>query len=314
METEDQSDGIDNAGDFAKLLSGAEQDQPVAESEAASSEDDIQDETDQPDEESESPEDQAAAQSDEELEFEQDGQKVKAKKTELIKAFVDRESMQRDYTQKTQRLAEEYRAAQDTARMEFQFVNQFAGEVSQMMQLSSQVQAYERLDWQSLAREDPQMYAARLAEFTEIKQQARDAATNVAQKRSAYMQMPLQQATQSQAEVWDHMGKVDKTFNKDRLVKMFEDAREFGFDPRELNAITDKRLVHMWSALHKKAAAYDEIVKKQPQMQQRLASVPTKVNRATGKPASRQEQLMNRVQKGNIGRNDFAMLLASTRK
>lgn len=311
METEDQSEDL-SSNDFAKLLSGAPDDQASEQSDDAGD----------PEAEAgaellkalEPPDDQADTQSDDELEFEQDGQKVKAKKADVIKAYQDREAMQRDYTQKTQRAAEESRQSQELARAEFEFVNRFAVDVSKVVTLSEQVKQYEQIPWQQLAQQDPQLYAVRLSELTELRHQTTRAATELQQKKQGFEQYQAQTQAHRFTEVWDHMGKVDKAFGKERLNTMFKDSEKYGFRPEELNNISDKRLVHMWSDLHKKAAAYDEIVKKQPQTQKQIAATPSRVNKAPVKPSSRQEQIIKTVAKGPISTRDFASLLSLARK
>lgn len=313
MAIEDQVEEV-STDDFAKLLSGSSNDQAETQSDDDGDEEEAG--TDQAETQSESPDDQPEGESDEELEFEQGGQKVKAKKADVIKAWQDREAMQRDYTQKTQRLAEVGRQAQEAAKLEFNFVNQYASEVAQVVQITDQVRTYEQIPWQQLAQQDPQLYATRLTELTALRQNSERAVNDLKEKRAGYGQYQQAQADQAYKEVWDHMKTVDKTFSRERLVTMIDSAAtQYGFNPEELVHIQDKRLVHMWSDLHRKAAAYDEIVKKSPQTAKQLAATPGKVNRPAGKPSTRQEQLIKNLQSGReIRKDDFAAMLAMSRK
>ena len=317
LETETTDSGesnepLETAADLAKLLSGSKDDQPGAESDSEQSEEPEEGAEETPVAE------QPAADSVDELEWDEDGQKVKAPKAELIKAYRDREGMMRDYTQKTQAIAEERRSGQQAVMQEFEFLERFADDVSTAKSLAQQVKAYEALPWQQLSQEDPQTYAVRLAELNVLTNRAKAADDDIKNKRMGFAQWKqgqvVETANRAFAEVWDHMKKVDTKFNRERLVTMMEAAKNYGFDPQELNAITDKRLVHMWSDLQSKAAAYDEIVKKQPHVQQRIQSAPTKVNKPAGQPTTRQEQIIKRASNGPINKNDFASLLSMSRK
>jgi hypothetical protein len=250
-----------------------------------------------------------------EVEIEDNGQKVKVKQEELIEAYKTRESMQRDYTQKTQALAVTARQQNELNSQTVAFINTFTSDIAAAVSLNGQLQQYNSLNWQQLSQEDPQLYTMRLAELNDLRARAGQAAQNVQQKRGAYEQHQQNLTEQSYVQVWDHMSKADKTFNRDRLVSMIDVAKKYGFSQEEASAISDPRTVHMWSDLHKKAAAYDELVKTKPQVQKRIAEAPTKINRPTSQLPSKQDQLIKRVSKGgSLSVKDFAGLLSIARK
>lgn len=302
--------------DFASQLSqGDETDQPDnPESEdvtEAQETEETQDETEQDDPDAEQTEEDS---SDNFLTYEDDGQEVRVTKEEALEAVKARKSMQADYTKKTQSLAAERQQAHAEFQKQMEFTNAHAQTIGQYQSLAQRAQQLESVDWNTLHQQDPMQFIQLRAELDDSRIALERMGGQLNQQRGAYQQWQQEQVKAKQSEVWEHMKTVKPDFGKPALKAMFEDAEKYGFEFNELNAMQDKRLIHMWADMHAKAKAYDALQTKKPEVTNKVQKLPPKVTKqGTGKAPSRTEQTMQRFQKsGSL--SDFASLLSSTRK
>lgn len=213
--------------------------------------------------------DEAPAEPDsEEIEFA--GKKAVVPK-EIAEVVKKADSLQKDYTQKTQAAAELYRIAHDKLQFaEAQQVLQGAAfnEAAQLQSLQSQLQQFDQLDWTSLYDTDPAQAAklthARQQLQSRVQDQASKVQQIVAQQQQAMNMHLEQQMAMGRQELERRVGKLG---DEDRQAT-WKQGLDLGFTPEELSRVTDPRLMH---ALFK-AARWDALQAAKPAVQKKVAN------------------------------------------
>lgn len=220
------------------------------------------------------PEELAAEAPADEWELSRNGQKVRVPRDEAVKLA----QMGYDYTQKTQALAEDRRALEQTKAA----VAARAELTPKLIQAAAKVEAahealqgYANVDWVALAGQDPTAYPQHHANFVRLQNQ-------------------LQQAQSGFQQVWGATQKTDQAINEADLVKartdMLERIPQWRDDKRrvaeqqkvvgyleseqlsaeEMARITDPRFV----AIARKAMLYDEAIKNRGVKQDAIKQAP----------------------------------------
>lgn len=176
----------------------------------------------------------------------------------------------KDYTKKTQEVAEHRRLVEAQSRQiqeQQAFQASISQELSQFQALDAQLAQYKKLDWTSLPMEDAFKYRAM---YDQIKEQKEDLGRQIQtkkgefdQKLNAYKQTQReQQAKAVKAAIPDWS---DKT-----AEKVIAAASSVGFTNDELGNIYDPRFV----ILAHKAAQWDALQASKPGVNQRANSAP----------------------------------------
>lgn len=223
---------------------------------------------------------------------------------------------QSHFTQQMQSVAKEREQVQQLAQQQIQEVQQFAAEIGQVQMLESTLKQYQQVNWQQLREVDPVSYQEHLAQFTELKQQFRDAAESLANKRNTYAQQSAQKVeqeqTQQRALAEQHLAQVFPGITAKDTSEMFSVLRNKGATTQDLAVLTTRPwAVEMAMYAQKWLALQAE----KPKAVKKVASVPQKPSKAVPAAPTESEKLARSIaQKRNFGSNEFADLLASTRK
>lgn len=223
---------------------------------------------------------------------------------------------QSHFTQQMQSVAKEREQVQQLAQQQIQEVQQFAAEIGQVQMLESTLKQYQQVNWQQLRESDPVSYQEHLAQFTELKQQYRDASDALANKRNNHAQQLAQRVAQEQAQQRalseQHLAQVFPGITKTDTNAMFQTLIQKGAKPEDLAVLTTRPwAVEMAIYAQKWLALQAE----KPKAVKKVASVPQKPSKAVPAAPTRTEQLARSVaQKRTFSGNEFADLLASTRK
>ncbi len=188
--------------------------------------------------------------------IEVDGETVTVNRDELKASYM----RQKDYTRKTQELAEQRKAFE----AEYQ---QIASERQQYQQLlgalQQQLTASDEPDWDTLRQTDPIEYSLQMADWQ--RKQQKLAAVQQEQQRLAQLQQVEQQKSlaqqlQREAQALESALPEWKDVEKRKAVqsRVKEQGKKLGFSDEELAQVFDHRAV---VALHK-AALYDELMSK----------------------------------------------------
>lgn len=173
------------------------------------------------------------------------------KEYKLPKELKDALLRQKDYTQKTQRAAEELRVAQELknqAELQQQFVASHSDALAEATSIQRQLQQYNQLDWAKLADENP-------AEYLKLDRQQRqlhEAFQVSQQKLNGIAQEFQQKATEArqkaQAKCVETLKSEIKDFGPELLKKLDETAISFGFTAQELSQVADPRMIRVLHA------------------------------------------------------------------
>lgn len=254
------------------------------------------------------------------LEWESNGEKIRATQQELKEAFESKKSLQADYTQKTQNLARERQEAEARVQQEFQQVQTMSVELGQLSQIDARLKEYQTVDWDYLRTNDPLSYATYMAERNDLFNHRNAVANQIgtkAQQLEAQLKESREKAFKEQhEEAVTYLstaipGFTDPTKRKAILAQMKEFGTKSGFTSDELKQVADKRQLEVLY----KAAQWDALQSKKPVVQQKVSQAPTKATK-TSVPAQQQSKLQNNMKRlQKTGKTqDFAALLGSASK
>lgn len=221
----------------------------------------------------------------EEIEYEGVAAKVPPKIAEVIKKA---ESLQKDYTQKTQEVAEQRRVVEDrqhyVATKELILQSAFK-EAAEVESLSAQLQQFDALDWNALFNEDGQ----RAMQLSFARQQLQNKLAQsqgklnqvVAKAQQAQAEHQAKQTELGRVEVQRRLGKASEA----ELQATWKQGLDLGFSEKEMKDSTDPRLMH---ALYK-AAKWDAMQQAAPKAMKKVAEAPKAVKPSAPQPKQSKE-------------------------
>ena len=221
--------------------------------------------------------DQAGA---EKIPVEVDGKTIELTKAEIAE-HIKNGMRQADYTRKTMELADTRKAAEAETIKAQQERAAYAERLNVFaIQLHGAIEQQSKIDWQKLLETDPIEYMRQERIFNE-----RQAAFAKAKSELAQFQ-EMQQAEQQK-----HLGEFLSNQQQQLVAKLpeWKDAAkrtaesaaikqylaQEGFTPEEIGSFVDHRQV----VLSRKAMLYDNLMERASKATQRVATVPTKVER-----------------------------------
>jgi hypothetical protein len=178
----------------------------------------------------------------EEEELDLDGEKLRLNKAlaEKIKAGFMKNS---DYTQKTQTLAEQRReleAQRQATEWEAQTRQELFREEAQLMTVSQRLEQFQGVNWQALAQQDVQQYAALQAEYTQLRDVHDRLSGHVEGRRSELASQREQTTATALHRAVEHLSKPKPTigwdgkFDADKRASLTKFGIELGFTNEEL--------------------------------------------------------------------------------
>lgn len=226
---------------------------PVAEApeaEAPEVGDNTSDETLVADEADENAEDGDEAPEEEE-ELDIDGNPLKVPKT-LAEKLKARMMMQADYTQKTQSLAEqrrEYEAQRQAFEAEAQTRQELFKEEAQLFAVQQRLNQYQNVNWQALAQQDVQKYAAAQAEYTQLRDYADRLSGHVEGRKAELAKAAEQETAIALSKAVEALNKPnpalgwDGKFDADKRASLTKFGMELGYSNEELANTTHPLMI-----------------------------------------------------------------------
>lgn len=161
----------------------------------------------------------------EELEFNQ--QKYKLPKT--IAAAV--RDMQKDYTVKTQAVAEQRKAFEAEVKFRQDNIN----EIADLMGMDKQISQYKNLDWNTLNQNDPVMFQQLRLQYDEIKEARQNLAATLAQKHQTETLQKQQEFAKQMQESDAVLRREIKDWSSDKEATLQSFAKQnYGFDSEDV--------------------------------------------------------------------------------
>jgi len=182
---------------------------------------------------------EAAAPEDETEEVERDGKKYR-----VPKALKDELLMHADYTRKTQEVAELRKAAEaERAQASLASVEHVQA-MAALMNVDQQIGQFQNIDWQRMSDEDPVRAQKLFVQFSQLKDSRQQLAGHL-QQQEQQRAFEMQQTTAKQIEEGQAALKRDIPNWSPETAQQLTDfaAKEFGFQPQELQKIMDPRQV-----------------------------------------------------------------------
>lgn len=219
---------------------------------------------------------------------------------------------QRDYTVKTQALAERERQAFEVVTSEIEKSRNHYMQQAQLAHMAVRELAGLRSDEEMavLAQTDPSLWVQEQQRAAAVRTRLQQIQHGVQSEQAQAQQMQAQQRQQLFSRAWDVL--QEKGIDKPKLAGIYQEAaKRYGFGEQEFGNVYDPRIV---LAL-RDAVAYRALHDKKPAVQQKAQAAPKLP--ATKQPVARQEtkvrQLESRfTRKGGAKLDDLAAYLSAT--
>ena len=212
------------------------------------------------------------------------GEELEVSEAELIKSY----QMGKDYTQKSQKLAEQAKVVEANAAKIYesmQLRDEYAQKLSQITQVLNEDMDSEE-DLVNMKENDPVGYAVRIAEQTENQRKMKlieQEQHKVAQQQQAAQEHQFVQNISHQSEKLKEL--IPEFSDKSKAEQIKRDIRSYGkdlgFSTNEMSQVYDSRHVNV---LHK-AMKYDRLMSKKGKTKKQVSSAP-KMSKQRGKVKS----------------------------
>jgi len=186
-----------------------------------------------------------------------------------------------DYTQKTQKLADErkqveaqaqaLKAQETNLQQQAQMQQAYIKDIGKVEALNEQIAQYDALDWQALSDTDPVQVQKLWIQKQQLEAKRTQAVNEIQQKHQQLQQQRKLQEDSRLAEAQVELLKAFPNWNADMAKELHAAGKNYGFSEQELSNVTDPRTVRLLAD----AAAYRKL-------QAQKVNVDNKV---TGKPA-----------------------------
>ncbi len=201
-----------------------------------------------------------------------DGEEVEfeGKAYKLPKELKDAVLRQKDYTQKTQQVAEQRRVVETQAealKAEAEFNKTNFEKVVQAHALGAQLQQFAQIDWSRLAREDSAQYLSLDRQQRDLQDAFNRVQADVQNAANGFQQTKQQAKQKAQALCVEALKKDFPDFGTEFLKNLDDTGKAYGFSGEELASIVDPRMVRVLHAAmqYKKLQGSKSLVAKKVQ-------------------------------------------------
>jgi hypothetical protein len=242
---------------------------------------------------------------------EDDGElvEIEGKSYRVPKELKDMVLMHKDYTQKTQAVADERRAIEERAhalQQREQVLGASFEKAVEFRQVQDKLAQYEALDWNALVDADPAQAQKLTIAYQQLQREAQAKYADLQQTQAQVQQLTEHQRQQMLAEAEQDLRARLPDFGPQTAKQIRQAAEEhYGIKPEELNGLVDARHVHI---LHD-AMKWRELQAKQPQAMRKVAEAAPaiKPQAAQQKPRTNQAAFDRLKKNGRV--EDLAALL-----
>lgn len=186
-----------------------------------------------------------------------------------------------DYTQKTQKLAEErkqveiqtqaVKAQESALRQQAELQHAFIKEIGKVESINEQISQFEAVDWNALSDNDPVQAQKLYIQYQQLQNKRAQTINEIQQKQG---QLQQQRDVMDQTRLAEARAELLQAFphwNADLAKDLRDTAGSYGFSEQEISYVTDPRQVRILAD----AAAYRKL----------QANKGTVTNKVQGKPA-----------------------------
>jgi hypothetical protein len=248
------------------------------------------DEIEEEDDEVSEEEEQGDLQSDEPEEDDSEVVEIEGKSYKVPKELKDMVLMHKDYTQKTQAVAEQRRAFEERAQAlesRERIMAQTFDKAVEFRDVQNRLTQFEQIDWQALAEQDPVQATKLNLAYQQLQREAQAKWNALQQANSQAEQLTQQQRQQQLAQAEQDLKARLPNFGPQLAEKIVTTAKDaYGFSPQELEGLTDARHVHVlhdamkWRELQAQKPKAMRAVQEAPKTIKPQASQPKRTNQA----------------------------------
>lgn len=222
-----------------------------------------------------------------------------------------------DYTKKTQAVAEERKAVEERAQavqaQEQYLAQQFAvqqtliKEVAKVEAINDQIAQYEALDWNAMSDSDPVQAQKLFFQYQQLTTKRERAMEELRHKEGQAMQVQQQRREQMLAQGMQQLVKDIPDWGAEKVQKVNETGKAYGFTDYELANVYDPRMVRV---LHD-AMQYRALQQSKPTAEKKVANKPpvVKPGGKDAKVAARSQNAELRASLKKTGRDEYAAKL-----
>lgn len=244
-------------------------------------------------------------------EAEDDGElvEIEGKSYRVPKELKDMVLMHKDYTQKTQAVAEQRRAVEERAQaleQREQALGASFEKAVEFREVQNKLAQFEALDWNALVDADPVQAQKLTIAYQQLQREAQAKFAELQQSQAQVQQLTEQQRQQMLAEAAQDLRARLPDFGPQTAEQIRKTAQEhYGLKAEELDGLIDARHVHI---LHD-AMKWRELQAKQPQAMRKVAEAAPaiKPQAAQQKPRTNQAAYDRLKKNGRV--EDLAALL-----
>ena len=266
--------------------------------------DEIEDELD----DESSDEEQGDLQADEPEEDDSEEVEIEGKSYKVPKELKDMVLMHKDYTQKTQAVAEQRRVFEERAQnleQRERVMSQTFEKAVEFREVQNRLTQYEQIDWQGLAEQDPVQATKLNLAYQQLQREAQAKYGALQQANAQVEQLTQQQRQQMLAEAEKDLKARLPDFGPQVAEKIVRSAKDnYGFTAQELEGLADARHVHV---LHD-AMQWRALQAAKPKAMRAVADAPKAIKPQAAQPKRHNQAAADRLRKsGRV--EDLAALL-----
>lgn len=236
-------------------------------------------------------------QSDEPEEDDSEVVEIEGKSYKVPKELKDMVLMHKDYTQKTQAVAEQRRAVDERAQAlesRERIMAQTFDKAVEFRDVQNRLSQYEKIDWQGLAEQDPAQATRLNIAYQQLQREAQTKWNALQQANSQAEQLTQQQRQQQLAQAEQDLKARLPNFGPQLAEKIVTTAKDsYGFTPQELEGLTDARHVHV---LHD-AMKWRELQAQKPKAMRSVQEAPKAIKPAAAQPKRNNQAASDRLRK-----------------
>lgn len=185
-----------------------------------------------------------------------------------------------DYTQKTQKVAEERKALEEYAQTiavqeqqlqaSVQTQQAFIQDIAQLTAIDNQIAQYQKVNWDQMNEADPVEAQRLFFKYSQLQTQRGEVANALAQKQQHIEYEKAQRTQQLIQQGKEILARDIPGWNNDMAREILQASKDYGFADGELNSVVDPRVVKVlhdaiqWRKLQANPTAKQKISQAKP--------------------------------------------------
>lgn len=222
-----------------------------------------------------------------------------------------------DYTQKTQKLAEERRQFEARAQalrntemaLQRQIETQAAlsDDFKKVAALDEQIAAFRGADWNAITDADPVQAQKLFFQFNQLQTQRQELAAELNKKQQQFQQAMAERIKQQTMAGLEQLKRDVPDWGPDKAKEVRSSARNYGFTDEELSGITDPRVVRVLLD----AAQWRNLQNSKPVTAKKVSTATTPVKPGAKDPKTAAQSAIKQTREAlrKTGKSDYAAKL-----